>query len=144
MPAASADLAVRLLLRHAQWWDQLAADDHQLLHELGGEHGALIAWLEARLHEYGAETWAALDEALQGHDLQPAAVRIADPASLADCHEFADLERVLHRLWEARLNVQIADLIAGAASAGPDRNLLEQVASLRARADAHKRRATAA
>jgi len=144
MPAASADLAVRLLLRHAQWWDQLTADDHQLLHELGGEHGALIAWLEARLHEYGAETWAALDEALQGHDLQPAAVRIADPASLADCHEFADLERVLHRLWEARLNVQIADLIAGAASAGPDRNLLEQVASLRARADAHKRRATAA
>lgn len=144
MPAASADLAVRLLLRHADWWDRLAAPDQQFLHELGGEHGALIAWLDARLHEHGAQTWAALDEALLGHELQSAALRIADPASLADRHEFADLERVLHRLWEAALNVQLAELITRAASATPDRDLLEQVAALRARADEHKRRGAAA
>ena len=41
-PAASADLALRLLLRHADWWERLAADDHELLHELGGTHGAVV------------------------------------------------------------------------------------------------------
>ena len=35
-PAASADLALRLLLRHSDWWQHLSADDHELLHELGG------------------------------------------------------------------------------------------------------------
>jgi DNA primase len=63
MPTGSADLALRLLLRHADWWDRLGADDHQLLHDLGGEHGALVAWLEQHITDQGPQTWAALDEA---------------------------------------------------------------------------------
>jgi DNA primase len=35
-PRPSADLALRLLLRHSDWWASCPADDHQLLHELGG------------------------------------------------------------------------------------------------------------
>ncbi|MFN0185627.1 MAG: DNA primase, partial [Aquabacterium sp.] len=41
MPTGSAELALRLLLRHADWWDRLTAEDHHLLHSLGGDHGAL-------------------------------------------------------------------------------------------------------
>jgi DNA primase len=141
MPTASADLALRLLLRHADWWDRLAADDHQLLHGLGGEHGALLVWLEQQIVEHGAQTWAALDEALQGHELQAAALRIADPASLEDRHEFADLERVLHRLWDAELNAQIGELIA---SGRTDREHLDRIAAMRRRADHHKQLANAA
>jgi DNA primase len=141
MPTASADLALRLLLRHADWWDSLAAEDHELLHGLGGEHGALVAWLEGRLQDHGTETWAALDEALHDHELQAAARRIADPASLDDRHEFADLERVLHRLWEAELNAQIRELIACGRT---DRDHLDHIASLRRQADQHKRLANLA
>jgi len=136
VPAATSDLALRLLLRHTQWWDRLTAEDHQLLHELGGDHAALVAWLEARLHEHGAETWAMLEEALREHELHAVAVRIADPASLQDEHEFADLERVLHRLWEATLNAQIGELIG---SGRTDREHLERIAALRQRANEHKR-----
>lgn len=141
LPAASADLALRLLLRHSDWWDRLASDDHQMLHELGGVHGSLVAWLEQRIHDHGPTTWALLDEALDGLELAAAARRIADPASLADEHEFADLERVVHRLWEARLNLQVGELIG---SGRTDREHLELIAATRRRADEHKRRAAAA
>lgn len=136
MPAASSDLALRLLLRHADWWERLCAEDHERLHELGGEHGALVAWLEGHLLEHGAQTWATLDEALQGHALHAAARRIVDPGSLQDRHEFADLERVLHRLGEAALNAQIAELIAAGRT---DREQLDRIAQLRQRANEHKR-----
>ena len=37
-PAALADLALRLLLRHSDWWTRLSNDDHALLHEIGRAH----------------------------------------------------------------------------------------------------------
>ena len=137
VPAASADLAVRLLLRHADWWDRLAADDHHLLHDLGGEHGALVGWLEQQLTDHGTQTWAALAEALQGHDLEAAAVRIVDPASLDDRHEFEDLQRVLHRLWVATLGDELQLL---------SRTLpldLERIGALNERIRQHKLQMTA-
>ena len=111
-PAGSADLALRLLLRHADWWDRLSPDDHQLLHELGGVHGELIAWLERQLTEHGAMTWSALDEALQGHELFDPARRIADPGSIDDQHTLDDLQRVMHRLWIARLGEEVEQMIS--------------------------------
>ncbi len=135
VPTALAELALRLLLRHAGWWDQLAADDHQLLHGLGGEHAALVAWLEQQINDQGAQTWAALDEALQGHELHAAAQRIADPASLEDRHEFGDLLRVLHHLWVEALNVQAQQLIDLGLT---DRAHLDQIAVLRDRIRQHK------
>ena len=130
MPTGSGDLALRLLLRHAEWWDRLTADDHHLLHSLGGEHGALAAWLEQQITDQGVQTWAALDEALEGHDLQAAARRIVDPASLDDRHEFEDLQRVLQRMWVVELNEQAQVLI----SQGPtEREQLARIAELRER-----------
>ena len=130
MPSGSGDLALRMLLRHAEWWDRLTAEDHQLLHSLGGEHGALVAWLEQQITDQGVQTWSALDEALTGHDLQPAARRIVDPGSLEDRHDFEDLQRVLQRMWVVELNEQAQTLIAQ----GPTgREQLDRIAELRER-----------
>ena len=136
MPTGSADLALRLLLRHADWWDRLGADDHQLLHDLGGDHGALVAWLEQQITDQGPQTWAAMDEALQTHDLQAAAQRIADPASLEDKHEFDDLQRVLHRMWIAALGDQAQQLSQVGRT---DREHLDRLAALNDRIRQHKR-----
>jgi DNA primase len=118
-PAASADLALRLLLRHTEWWDRLTAEDHRLMHELGGAHGELVGWLEQQITDHGPQTWAALDAALQEHPLRDAGRRIADPASLEDRHEFADLQRVVNRLWIARLYDE-AQTLAAAEPAAPE------------------------
>jgi DNA primase len=134
-PTASAELALRLLLRHADWWDRLTADDHHLLHGLGGEAGALVAWFEQQLTDHGAQTWSALDAALQDHELAAAARRIADPASLEDRHEFDDLQRVLHRLWIDDLDAQARELIAQGRT---DREQLTRIAELHERVRQHK------
>ena len=139
MPAASSDLAVRLLLRHADWWHRLTADDHHLLHGLGGDHGLLVSWLEQQLTDHGTLTWQALADALDGHELQAAALRIADPASLDDRHEFEDLQRVLHRLWEAELNGQVRELIGEGRT---DREQLDRIRALQLQAGEHKRLAS--
>jgi DNA primase len=60
-----ADHAVRLLLAHSRLWEQLSSEDHALLCGLPGQHGALLAWLEAWLHEHGPQPWAVLRQALQ-------------------------------------------------------------------------------
>ncbi|MDO8420209.1 MAG: DNA primase [Rubrivivax sp.] len=135
-PADSADLALRLLLRHSDWWQHLSADDHALLHELGGTHGAVMAWLEQQLTEHGPLTWAALEEAMSGmpwHALARACVDAADPA---EEQGFDDLQRVLHRLWIARLGDEAQQLAAAAAGSAEDldrlRALHEQIARLKA------------
>ena len=66
--ASRADRAVGLLLANPQAWDSLTADDHSLLAHLPAPHGSVVAWLEAQFHEHGAQPWAALREALRGHE----------------------------------------------------------------------------
>lgn len=66
--ASRADRAVGLLLANAHAWDQLSADDHHRLGLLEAPHGPVFAWLEAQLHEHGPQPWAALREALRGHE----------------------------------------------------------------------------
>jgi len=139
MPTGSADLALRLLLRHADWWDRLSAEDHQLLHDLGGDHGALVAWTEQQITDQGSQTWAALDESLQGHDLQAKAQHIVDPGSLQDKHQFEDLQRVLHRMWIATLGEQ-AQLLSQ--DGRTDREHLDRLAALNERIRQHKQHLT--
>ncbi|MCU0764154.1 MAG: DNA primase, partial [Hydrogenophaga sp.] len=66
--ASRADRAVGLLLASPQAWDSLTADDHSLLAHLPVPHGPVVSWLEAQFHEHGAQPWAALREALRGHE----------------------------------------------------------------------------
>ena len=133
-PAAGADLAVRLLLRHSDWWARLSNQDHQLLHELGGTHGEVVAWLEQQITEHGDLTWAALDEAMQGQDWQAQVRQWVQGVDAEEEQSLGDLQRVVHRLWRARLGDEVSALIAAGAT---DREQLERVRELRKRIDFH-------
>lgn len=133
-PAATADLALRMLLRHSDWWEQIGPEDHQLLHDIGGAHGETIAWLERQCLENGPQTWAALAEAMRDEPWQEQAQRWVD-GGLADEEQTpADLRRVLHRLWRQRLEAEVEALIT---AAGTDRQALVRIGELRERIRQH-------
>ena len=135
-PAGSADLALRLLLRHNDWWAHLGNDDHELLHDLGGTHGAAVAWLEQSITEHGEQTWAALDQALDGVEWQADARRWVQGAGVDEEQSLPDLQRVLHRIWIARLREDLSEMIAQGAN---DRDKLDRVAALQKRVEFHLR-----
>ncbi len=135
-PAGPADLALRLLLCHADWWERLASDDHEMLHQMPAPHGPAVAWLEQQITEHGALTWAAIDELLQGHELHAAAQGWVDGASLEEQHVFDDLRRVVNRLWVDLLAAE-ARMLATKTPCGREdldrlRALHERIARLKA------------
>ncbi len=115
-PAALADLALRLLLRHSDWWARLSGDDHTLLHGLGGDHGEVVAWLEVQLVEHGDQTWAALEEAMAGQPWHAEVRRWVDAADAEEEQSFEDLSRVVSRIWIDRLSAASRELAAQARS----------------------------
>jgi DNA primase len=134
-PAGLADQALRLLLRHNDWWELLSGEDQGLLHELGGVHGDALAWLERQITEHGPQTWAALDDAMSGEEWAAQARAWLTAVVADEAHGFEDLQRVLQRMWVNALG-EHADAIA---SSGPDaeglarlRHLRERIASLKA------------
>ncbi len=131
-PAGTADLALRLLLRHSDWWERLAGEDHALLHGLGGAHGEVVAWLERHLTEMGPQTWSALDQAMAGEAWQAQAKGWVNAADAGEEQDFDDLQRVLHRLWIDHLGAQ-AQLLAASGEDLPRLRLLnDQIARLKA------------
>lgn len=133
-PAATADLALRMLLRHSDWWEQIGHEDQQLLHDIGGTHGQVIAWLEGQCLDHGPQTWAALAEAMQQQAWRDEAMRWVEGGLPDEEQSPADLRRVLHRLWRQQLEAEIESLIASGAT---DRPTLERVGELRARIREH-------
>jgi DNA primase len=135
-PAAPADLALKLLLRHSDWWERLGAEDHQLLHELGGDHGPVIAWLERQLTEHGPQTWAALEAMLAAETWAEPARIWAQAGDPDEEQGFDDLQRVVHRLWIDHLGEQARQLAASGAVERADldrlRALHGQIARLKA------------
>ncbi len=115
-PAGPADLALRLLLVHSEWWDRLDADDHALLHDLPPPHGPLFGWLERQLAEHGPLPWTALAAALAGDEGGAAALALVTSHTLADEADHADLGRVLDGLWVERLADEQKSLIATVAA----------------------------
>ncbi|MGE0348507.1 DNA primase [Hydrogenophaga sp.] len=107
-----ADRAVGLLLTNAPAWDSLSADDHALLAHLDAPHGALFSWLEAQLHEHGHQPWAALREALRGHEHEAFACAQAELVTLgADpATELSELADVMNRLRRDGLEEQARQL----------------------------------
>jgi DNA primase len=109
-----ADRAVGLLLANAQAWDTLSADDHSLLAHLEAPHGPVFAWLESQLHELGPQPWAALREALRGHELEAYVCAQVEQATMgADAElEVGELGGVMDLLrldhWERESNALIA------------------------------------
>jgi DNA primase len=128
-PAGLADQALRLLLRHNEWWERLSGEDQGLLHELGGVHGDVLAWLERQMTEHGAQTGAALDDAMVDEPWAEQARAWLQAVAVDEEHGFDDLQRVLQRMWINALG-QDADAIA---SSGPDIEGLARLRELRGR-----------
>lgn len=116
LPPAPAEVAIRLLLRHSEQWLELPAEDQHLLHELDGERGGLVRWLERQLLDHGPLSWSALADALQADDtaepgLHAAALRIVAAAPEDEPEPAAALRRVLGQLWIARLEGEAAEAV---------------------------------
>jgi DNA primase len=98
--ASRADRAVGLLLANAHAWDGLSADDHALLAHLEAPHGPVFSWLEGQLHEHGHQPWAALREALRGHEHEAFACAQVEQVTMgADpALELSELQGVMNLL----------------------------------------------
>ncbi len=134
-PAGLADQALRLLLRHNEWWERLSGDDQGLLHELGGVHGEVLAWLERQITEHGPQTGSALDAAMDQEPWAGLARGWLRAVAADEEHGFEDLQRVLQRMWIEALG----DDAHALASGEPDaeglarlRQLRERIAALKA------------
>ena len=134
-PAGPADLALRLLLRHSDWWERLSGDDHHLLHDLGGRHGDAVAWLERQITEHGPQTWAALDEALQAESFRDEAQQWVGSGTLEEEHSFEDLQRVMHRLWREHFEQEARALTAEGRT---DREHLDRLRACHERIKQHR------
>ncbi len=74
-PLGRAERAARVLLTYPALWEELSAEDHNLLCSLPAPHGPLFAWLDAQLHDHGPQPWGALLEGLRGHESEELAQR---------------------------------------------------------------------
>jgi DNA primase len=116
-PRRPEDRIVHLLLTQSAWWDQLTAEDHELLHALPVPHGELLAWLERDIVEHGPRPWAAVRTALVAHE--PVAAALA-ALRLDESEDYdagpADLRLLLDgRLLDA-LEARQRELVVVAAS----------------------------
>jgi DNA primase len=136
-PASRSDRAVGLLLANAQAWDSLGAEDQAMLAHLPDPHGALLSWLEAQLHEHGAQPWAALREGLRGHAFEAFALQQVEQATAGNDAEaeLVELRDVMDRIrldqWESEAS-ELAPLAADNPAA------LQRLRELSARIRAHK------
>jgi DNA primase len=113
-PASRADHATRILLGQSALWDLLGNEDHALLCELPEPHGPLLAWLEGQMHEHGALPWAALREALIGHENEELALRLMSGPTIPvePVSESApELRDLLNRMLIDRLKQQETEAI---------------------------------
>ncbi len=135
-PAGTADLALRLLLRHSDWLERLSGADQTLLHELGGTHGLAVAWLERQLMEHGSMTWGALDPLLDEEPWGVVARAWVRAAVVDEEQGFDDLRLVLHRMWIATLRQDMEALIA---EGHTEREQLQRISALDARIREHRK-----
>ncbi len=140
-PAGLTDLAVRLLLQHADWWDRLSAQDHEMLHRLPAPHGEVVQWLERHLMEHGAQTWATLDGALAEQDWAERARAWVRAAQDEEIQHFDHLQHVVSSLWIAFLGEEANAIAAG--SPGPEdmarlKEIRDQISRLKAASIAPK------
>ncbi|QNP49500.1 DNA primase [Diaphorobacter aerolatus] len=68
--AKKEDHAVRLMLSHMEFLEDLSHEDHTMLCDLPAPHGPIFVWIEGQLHEHGPLAWAVLQESLTGHEYE--------------------------------------------------------------------------
>jgi hypothetical protein len=76
---------------------RLSNQDHRLLHELGGTHGEVVAWLEQQITEHGDLTWAGAGRSHAGQDWHAQARQWVQAVDAEEEQSLGDLQRVVHR-----------------------------------------------
>ncbi len=119
-PARRIDHAARLLLSHMHFLEELTHEDQAMLRAQPDPHGALVLWLEARLHEHGPQPWAVLREALAGHRCQALAERLMTGSHAQTEGDEAEvrweLRDLLNRMLDEAIKHEQSALIAAAAT----------------------------
>lgn len=105
-PIGPADHALRMLLLNSVWWERLSDQDHQLLHELPGRHGELVAWLERFLINQGAGPWSVLEAALAEDGMLETARGLAGGLYAQEEALFEDFQQVIKNLWIFQLEAE--------------------------------------
>lgn len=126
-PTAPVDHALRMLLLSCDLWERLGPDHQQLLHDLPGAHGELVAWLERFLVNQGAAPWSVLEAALAEDGLIEQAQRLTGGLYGQEEPQFEELQAVLRKLQIEQLEQQLRQLIA----ANPQGEDLRRIAPLR-------------
>jgi DNA primase len=133
-PAGPADVAVRLLLQHADWWHLLTGDDKQMLHELGGMHGDVIRWLEHQIKHHDALPWATLSETMDGEPWAELARQWVRAGLGDEEYRFEGLQQTVDQLWRQLLR-QEADAIVAQTPSGEDlqryKAIMDQIAAIK-------------
>jgi DNA primase len=115
-PTSRADRALQVLLLDNAAWERLSNAEHHLLCALPAPHGELFTWLDAQIHEHGAQTWGALSEGLRGHSHESLARKLvalvpdnieSDPQELSAIVEKLQIEAESAEL--RALSSQVAD-----------------------------------
>jgi DNA primase len=103
--------AARLLMLRSVWWNEVSADDHQLLCGLSSWVGDAFRWLEKEVMEHGPQEWPALRSSLPEQAWSSEVRRVVDgtellvPPTLDDVHNAVrhiraapEFEIVVHEL----------------------------------------------
>jgi len=112
-PAGPAEVALRLLLQHSDWWERLPAEDQQLLQSLPAPQGEVARWLDRHVVEHGAQPWSAVHEALGSEPWGPQAQAWVEAGLGDEQHSLDALHQVLATLRLARLRQQAEALLQG-------------------------------
>ena len=108
--------AIQMLFGHAEYWEQLSPDDHELMHSLPSPYGPLVAWLERDHAEHGPRSWAVLSHALrEDPDLGEEALAIADGDAEPNA-TFAEFRANVDKILDRELRQRTQALIALAAT----------------------------
>ena len=128
-PSSPVDNALRMLLLNCAWWERLSAEDHQLLHQLPGVHGELVAWLERHLVHHGASAWSVLEAAMAEDGVLDSARGLLVDLFTEDEPHFEVFQMAMRQLWIAQLGAEAQKL----AMSNPQGESLERFKQLRAR-----------
>jgi DNA primase len=107
---------VQLLFSAMASWDVLSPPQHALLCALPAPHGDAFAWLDHQLHEHGIQPWAALREALRGHELEAWLSGLVEQAPAELEHDSGELASILHEMEKADLSAQLSEMAPHVAS----------------------------
>jgi DNA primase len=107
---------LQIVLTDPTAWETLSQDDHQLLCELAPPHGPLFTWLDAQVHDHGAQPWDALRDALQGHQHEAFALAQVGGVLPDIENDLQELRQILALERKRRTDEEMTDLVARAPS----------------------------